>query len=241
MDLTKFKNYTNSNLTKFKDNGNLTKNKDNGNLTKNKDESGVNLTKNKDESGVNLTKIKDDFYFNFDNLNNQNYKIMQEFGLRPNMPIRKSNLIFIEVEQEDIKSFYFKDKNYSLYWDNFPINNQEFSHLNIQQNFINISVKIPAILHPEIYENNIVKIFNSKNLENCYRKIIQDAGHNLNNMILVYTKRFYLPDKYGGIKFNEETVNNKGYFYIIPHINIYNNYHMLDNKFICELTGTIMS
>lgn len=189
----------------------------------------------------NLTKIKDDYYFNFDNLTNKNVNIINEFGLRPNIPIRKTNLPFIKVDQEDIELFYLEDKNYELYWDYFPINNQEFSNMSIQQNFINMAIKIPSILFPEVYENNIVKIFNSKNLENCYKKIIKKANQNLDNIILVYTKRFYIPNKYSDIKFDESKINKKKCYYIIPQINIYNNYHMLDNKYICELTGTIMS
>ena len=199
-----------------------------------------NLSATKIEDDVNLIKIKDD-YFNISTLTDSSYKIMSEFGFRPNVPIRKTNLPFIKVDQEDIENFFYEDKNYELYWDYFPINNKEFSHLSIQQNFINMAIKIPSILYPEVFENNIIKIFNSRNIENTYKKIIKEAGHDLNNIVLVYTKRFHFPDKYGGVKFDESTINEKKCYYVIPQINIYNNYHMLENKFICELTGTIMS
>lgn len=200
----------------------------------------LNFTKTKVAPDFNLIKIKDDYY-DFDNLTDKNFKIMSEFGFRPNVPIRKTNLPFIKVDQENIERFYLEDKNYELYWDYFPINNQEFSHLTIQQNFINMAIKIPSILYPEIYDNNVIKVFNSRNIENTYKKIIKDSGHNPDNMVMVYTKRFHVPYKYGEIKFDEGLLNEKKCYYIIPQINIYNNYHMLDDKFICELTGTLMS
>jgi len=190
---------------------------------------------------TNLFKMKDDYYVNFDDITDNNLAIIKEFIYRPEMPIRKTNLPFIKVNQEDIDHFYFEYKNYDLFWDYFPVNNPNYSHVKIQQNFINMAVFIPSILYPNIDSNKLVKLFNSRNLENCYKKIMTLAGHNINNLVLVYTKRFYRPDKNGSLKFDQSKIKDNNGYYVIPQINIYINYHTLDGKYICELTGTLMS
>lgn len=190
-----------------------------------------------------LSKNKDDFYLKwlYEDLDEEYLEILNKFELRKNASIRKTSLPFIKIEQENTINALNEDKNCELYWDYFPINNQKFPQLSIQQNFMNIAIKVPSIMYPEINDKGIAKIFNSRNLLIPYEKIFEESGQNIDNMFLVFTKKFYLPNNFGANKFSENKMNQNKCYYIIPHINIYNNYYKINNKFICELTGTIIS
>ena len=146
----------------------------------------------------NILKIEDDYYLNLEDVNEYQLSIFKKFLYRPALPLRKMGLFLNKINQEQIEEFFNKNNNnnynYDVYWDYFSFSN----NLHVQQNFINMAIFIPPVLQPESYKNNnnILKVFNSNNLKDCYKKIIKLAGQDENKLILVSTKRYYVPDNY---------------------------------------------
>ncbi len=185
----------------------------------------------------NILKIEDDYYLNLEDTNQYHLSILKKFSYRPALPLRKMGLPFTKINQEQIEDFFIESNNYDIYWDYFPFSN----NLHVQQNFINMAIFIPSVLQPESYKNNnnILKVLNSNNFMDCYKKIIKLAGQDENKLILVSTKRYYVPENYTHKVFDIEKA--KYGYYIVPHINIYADYANLEGKFLCELTGTMIS
>ncbi len=184
-----------------------------------------------------LLKIDEDYYFHLDNITEQKLSILKKFSNRPALPIRKTALPFVKIQQENIEEFFKQNNEYDVYWDYFPFSN----NLHVQQNFLNMAVFVPPVIQPQNYKNNnnILKVYNSQNLIECYKEIINLAGQNEDKLILVSTKRYYVPELFTEKLFNLDKIKNG--FYIIPHINIYADYVNLEGKFLCELTGTLIS
>jgi hypothetical protein len=184
-----------------------------------------------------LLKIDEDYYFNLENITEQKLSILKKFSNRPALPIRKTALSFVKVQQENIEEFFKQNNEYDVYWDYFPFSN----NLHVQQNFLNMAIYVPPVIQPENYKNNnnILKVYNSYNLIECYKEIINLSGQNEDKLILVSTKKYYVPELFTKKLFNLDKIKNG--FYIIPHINIYADYCNLEGKFLCELTGTLIS
>ncbi len=187
-----------------------------------------------------IFKFGDDYYENI-SYNEKNLDIIKQFDFRPNIPLRKTKLFFQKIELENATFFFEENINYTLQWDYFPINSS--SNIYVQQNYFDVAIFIPSIIEPIIdYENNIVKIINSMNFEVIYKNIFEQSGQKMDYLNLIHTKRYYIEKSNKGFpSFNENLIKkNKGY-YIIPHINIYENFGNVDGKLLCELTGTIIT
>lgn len=192
-----------------------------------------------DDEEEHILKYHDDFYYNLKSYTDEIINIIKEFNLRPNNPIRKLGISFYKTDNDNIIEILENENNIipiKLQTEQFNLTNK----ILVKQYFYNIALYIPSINSPKI-DKDIVKIYNSKNLDNIYRKILEIIG-NKENLYLIYTKRFYKSANSNYLKyFDEYLMEKKNCYYIIPQINIYINYNKIENKLICELSGTIIN
>ena len=187
----------------------------------------------------NILKYCDDFYYNLNSYTDEFLDTIKEFSLRPNNPIRKIGIPFFKTDTDNVNRILEKEYDImpiKLHTDQFNLTNK----ILMKQYFYNVALNIPSINSPKI-DNGLVKIYNSKNLDMVYKKILENIG-NKENLYFVYTKRFYKSSSNNYIKyFDEYLMEKKNCYYIIPQINIYINYNKIENKLICELSGTIIN
>jgi len=187
----------------------------------------------------NILKYCDDFYYNLNSYTDEFLDTIKEFSLRPNNPIRKIGIPFFKTDTDNVNRILEKEYDImpiKLHTDQFNLTNK----ILMKQYFYNVALNIPSINSPKI-DNGLVKIYNSKNLDMGYLAILENIG-NKENLYFVYTKRFYKSSSNNYIKyFDEYLMEKKNCYYIIPQINIYINYNKIENKLICELSGTIIN
>ena len=111
-----------------------------------------------------IFKYYDDFYYNLKSYSDQILDTVKEFNLRPNNPIRIMDIAYYKTDSENVEEIIEN----GIVNNGFPIKlySDQFNLANIlvKQYFFNIAVCIPQINSPKI-EKDIVRIFNSKNLD----------------------------------------------------------------------------
>lgn len=190
-----------------------------------------------------ILKIEDD-YFDISNISYiDDYVLVffRNFDYRPNTSLNltkpkyfKIESLVLRIDQEQIQNLFKKsefDINYNISTDGY-----------IKQFFLNIAIKIPLIIKPCKYSQDKYNIINSINFKDIYDKIFEVSEIDKDKFILVYTKKFYVAENNTMIKkFDYNSIYYYNCFYIIPHINIFYNYEKVDNKYLCELSGTIIN
>lgn len=191
----------------------------------------------------NILKIKNDYFdiSNISYLDDYVFVVLHNFDYRPNMPLNLTNPKFfnfekniLKINHEDTNDLF--NKNYLEL--NYDVSTDGF----VKQFFFNFAIKLPYMYKPIKYSSDKYLIINSYNFMEIYDKIFELFEIDKNKFVIVYTKKFYTTIKNTMIKKYEENnyYFNSNYF-IIPHINIYYNYEKVDNKYLCELSGTIIN
>ena len=153
---------------------------------------------------------------------------MSCFNYRPNLPIKTAGVGFYKTDFDHIDT-HIKSC--------VQLTNKQFlsneSDICVQQLFLNIACYIPTIT---IFgcEFNKFTSFNSLSLNSIYEEIIDKHDFDTEPCQLVYTKTYNIDNKLN------PNIDENRLYYLIPHLNVYKNMHIFDEKTICELTGTII-
>ncbi len=176
---------------------------------------------------ISLLAYKNDYYV----VNNKDLtdSHLNCFNCRPHVPLKHLNSINTGIYKTDFEECDEHIKKCVFYYNKFYLSDD--SEINIKQYFFNISFQLPAV---SVFEHNMDYILgiNSMFMSDIYADIIYESNLNKDDCQFVYTKTYYVCD-------NNNMFDDKPY-YIIPHINVYDNMHIFGGKSICELTGTII-
>jgi hypothetical protein len=191
----------------------------------------------------NILKINNDYFdiSKISYLNDYYILLFKNFDYRPNIPLDLTSNKYLNFESE---LFRINHENIIDLIRTTPIkiNYNTSTDGYMRQIFPNIAIKIPIIFNPDHHSLNKFNILNSINFKEIYDYIFEMSEFDKNKYLYVYTKNYYSTKKNTMIKtFDKETSYFYNYFYFIPHINIFYNYEKVDNKYLCELTGTIIN
>lgn len=187
----------------------------------------------------NILKINNDYFdiSNISNLDNYLILIFKNFVYRSIMPIELTNIKYWNFESKLIKINY-EDIENLIKMDQIQINFDTTYNGNNIQIFSNIAIKIPNIFRHNENLKNKCHILNSINLKEIYEHIFKISKFQKDKYIFVYTKDYYLSKKNMDSDYNKLCLKN--YLCIIPQINIYYDYEKVENKYLCELSGTVI-
>jgi hypothetical protein len=191
----------------------------------------------------NILKINNDYFDISKILNLDDYNIMlfKNFDYRPNMSLDLTNIKYFKFES-NIYRINHEDIIDFIRTTPLQINYNTSADGCIRQIFPNIAIKIPNIFRLEYNTIDRYHILNSINLKEIYDHIFELSEFDKDKYIFVYTKNYYVSKKNTSIKtFDKDTAYFYNYYYIIPHINVFFNYEKVDNKYLCELSGTIIN
>ncbi len=186
----------------------------------------------------NILKIDSDYFdiSNIDDINDYNILLLKNFKHRPNMSLKLKDNKLTRINFEEINNIR-----------KIPIKINYNSTFNgyMTQIFPSIAIKIPNIFTTNHNSSDKINIFNSINLKEIYEYVFELSNFDKNNYVLCYTKNFNIPEKNTNINIyninKAHYYNYYNYFYVIPQINILYNYEKIENKYLCELSGTIIN